>query len=111
MLWFLYSFVAFLCFKAMNETKHLNLLDAVTLMALGSIGFLMPVPGGIGAYHAVIIISLTEIYKISEKASISFAYLAHTTQTSIIIILGIISLLLISASTKKNKENVNNKAD
>jgi hypothetical protein len=103
LLWTMYTLVTYFCFQSIKSLSYLTIIDALTLTAIGSIGFIIPVPGGIGAYHAVVILSLVELYKIKRDVAISFAYLAHSSQTLLIIILGTVSLFLIFLTNKKNK--------
>ena len=78
-------------FLAMSETNSLDFIDAVTIMAIGSLGIVFPSPGGIGTYHAIVIGILTGIYGISRDISITFAYVVHAAQTGMIIIVGTIA--------------------
>ncbi len=38
----------------LNETSHLSFVDGLTILAIGSLGIVAPVPGGIGAYHFIV---------------------------------------------------------
>jgi hypothetical protein len=69
-------------------------------MAIGSLGIVAPVPGGIGAYHFIVTALLIEIYQIESSAATSFAYIAHTSQITMIIVFGILSYLLLFIKQK-----------
>ena len=88
---------------ALSGTSSLNFVDALTIMAIGSIGFVLPSPGGIGTYHYIVVLPLTELYNISKQNATSFAFFAHSSQTLLIIILGGISIFLIFLLKKKSK--------
>ncbi|MDD5571388.1 MAG: lysylphosphatidylglycerol synthase transmembrane domain-containing protein [Bacteroidales bacterium] len=103
LLWTAYTIVSYFCFQSIQQLSHLTVIDALTLTAIGSIGFIIPVPGGIGSYHAVIILTMVELYKIKQGLATSFAYLSHSSQTLLIIVLGSVSLFLIFLTSKKNK--------
>lgn len=103
LLWILYTLMVYLCVFSLDETANLSFFDGITIMVLGSIGIVAPVPGGIGAYHFIIIALLTELYQIGAEAATSFAYIAHTSQMAVIILAGIISYFLLLFIQRKNK--------
>lgn len=105
MIWFLYLIMLMLPFYSFEETAHLNILDGMTILAIGSLGMVAPVPGGIGAYHFLITELLTKLYLIPAFAAAAFATASHAAQTLIILIAGSLSyLLLISKKTKPLNE-------
>jgi hypothetical protein len=65
-----------------------------------------PVQGGIGAYHYIVSQSLM-LFNLSSTDGIVYATLAHTTQTLLVVIIGIVSLFLVFYSNKKKNENKN----
>jgi glycosyltransferase 2 family protein len=103
-IWTLYFMSIYLCFLAIYATSHLGPMAALTLLAVGSLGIVAPVPGGIGTYHFLVILSLTELYGIASEPATSFAYISHASQTLLILLVGGISWISISLTTKaKNK--------
>ena len=60
-------------------------------MALGSLGMVAPVPGGIGAYQFVVKAILTEIYFISSEPAVSYSIILWSAQSAMIIVIGAIS--------------------
>lgn len=103
LLWFAYTLMLWLCVFALDETSHLSLVDGLTIMIIGSLGIVAPVPGGIGAYHFIVIALLTEIYLIADAAATSFAYIAHTSQVALIIVVGTLSYVLLIFIQRKSK--------
>jgi hypothetical protein len=91
----MYILMVYFCFFAIKETYSLTFIDAITIMAIGSLGIVMPVPGGIGTYHAIVIAVLVQIYSISQDTSTTFAYLTHTSQIVSIIVIGGISYFIL----------------
>lgn len=81
LIWFLYGLMLWAPFLMLDETSHLGLLEAITLMAIGSLGVVAPVPGGIGAYHFIGKAVLVELYGISGTSAGSFVALTHAGQT------------------------------
>ncbi len=101
LIWSLYYLTVYLCFFAIPATSHLSPAAGLTLLAVGSLGILAPVPGGIGTYHFMTIITLTELYSISPEPATSYAYIAHATQIIVSIVIGSISWFILSLQAKK----------
>ncbi len=111
MIWFNYFLMVCLCFYAIEGTSHLGLREGVTVLSLGSLGIVAPVPGGIGTYHFIVIKTLTELYNIIPEAAVSYAYIAHASQIVMLLTVGLFSLIMISFIRKKTsyfKNNPNN---
>jgi len=105
MIWFLYLVMIILPFYAFAETKLLTFLDGITILGIGSLGIVAPVPGGIGSYHFVVTEVLTQLFDISVKAAAAYATANHASQTIMIIVVGIVSyFLLILVKTKARNE-------
>ena len=60
--------------------EGLGALDALFLMSVGSISSIIPVPGGFGAYHYIITLSLSALYGIPTETGLIFAVLSHESQ-------------------------------
>jgi uncharacterized protein (TIRG00374 family) len=105
-IWFLYVMMTFIAFNALTETTHLNFMDGVTIMAIGSLGIVAPVPGGIGAYQFIVTAMLVEIYGIASEPAASFSIILWFTQSLLIISVGILSYyLLMFKKTKVTHDN------
>jgi uncharacterized membrane protein YbhN (UPF0104 family) len=61
------------------------------------------VPGGIGAYHYIVKVTLTELYQVEANAAMSFATISHAGQTLLNILAGAVSYFLIGVFAKKQK--------
>jgi len=85
LIWTLYFLTAYLGFFAIGATSHLSPLAGLTLLAVGSLGILAPVPGGIGTYHFITIATLTQLYAIAPEPATSYAYISHALQMVVII--------------------------
>lgn len=101
LMWGFYTLTTYLCFKALNSTSHLWFIDALTVMALGSIGTLAPTPGGIGAYQYFVKITLIGLFLIPEAPAISYANIVYFTQWFMIILVGGISWIILFLSDRK----------
>lgn len=103
-IWMLYFLMVYLCFFAISSTAHLGVATGITLLAVGSLGIVAPVPGGIGTYHFLTITALTELYNIAPEPAISYAYISHATQMVVIIAAGALSWVLISLEQKRSRQ-------
>lgn len=104
LIWMCYLLTVYFCFFAIEATAHLSIQAAVTLLAVGSLGIVAPVPGGIGTYHFLTILTLTELYGIVSEPATSYAYISHAIQTLVIIIIG--SAAWFSISFQKKTGNI-----
>lgn len=104
LMWGFYTLTIYLCFQSITATKHLTFIDALTVMALGSIGTLVPTPGGIGAYQYFVTLSLITLFFIEKSTASAFANLVYFTQWLMINIIGSISWVLLFLSDKKKTE-------
>lgn len=101
-IWVLYFLMVYVVFFALGATSHLGVAAGLTLLVTGSLGIVAPVPGGVGTYHFMVIITLTELYGIASEPATSYAYLAHASQMVMIIVLGAFSWMMLSINMKKN---------
>lgn len=102
-IWLFYAVMTYLPFKMLSESSHLTFVDGITLMALGSLGIVAPVPGGIGTYHYIVKVILTEIYGVQDVAAMSYATIVHAGQTMFNVIVGAASYVLIGILARKQK--------
>lgn len=105
-IWIFYILMTYVAFFALDDTSGLNFGDGVTIMALGSLGIVAPVPGGIGAYQFIVKAILVEIYSVASEPAASFSIILWATQALLIISLGIFSyyMLLFKKSVKNEKD-------
>ena len=90
-IWIMYVLMSYAIILALPELSGLGFIDALFISAVGNIASVIPVPGGIGAYHYLVALSLSSLYAASWETGILFATLSHELHAAIIIILGIIS--------------------
>ena len=109
-IWIMYFLMTYICFFSMQETSHLTLADGLFVLVLGGIGMVIPTPGGVGSYHAIVMIGLSvlgvgTIY-LGEggdpsNPALLFPTIVHVAQTLVAIIMGSIGLLILFLSKKK----------
>ena len=95
-IWFLYFLMTWLGFQAFGPTSHLGLTAALTVFAFGTLGMVIPSPGGMGTFHALAIASLTLFYGIKGDDAFSVANIIFfSVSIGFNILLGILSLILL----------------
>ena len=99
-IWTLYFFMLYVIFFCFAETSGLSPGAGLSSLVLGSIG-IMITPGGIGLYPAIIQETLI-LYGISKATGLALGWIAWTAQTAMIIIIGGISLLLLTFNKEPN---------
>jgi uncharacterized protein (TIRG00374 family) len=100
LLWFFYLLSTWLCFYALEATSSLGLLAGLSALVFGSLGMIVPVQGGIGAFHWMVAEGLT-LYAIPKIEGLAFATLIHSSQILVILTIGGLSLLPILLSDKR----------
>lgn len=93
-IWLTYWLMAASTVWAAPFLEHLDVIDALFLSLVGGIGFAVPVPGGIGAFHFVISLALSMVYGIPMEMGIVYATLSHTSQAITQIFFGVVSYVV-----------------
>jgi uncharacterized membrane protein YbhN (UPF0104 family) len=88
LIWIMYWLMAAGTMWAVPFLDHLNFVDALFLSLVGGLGFFVPVPGGIGAFHYVISIALLGVYGVPIEIGLIYATLSHTSQAITQILFG-----------------------
>lgn len=98
LIWLMYYLMIFFMSYAFRETTALSAANILYLMTVGGLAQLVPVQGGIGAYHSAmkIGIPILGIAAITPNLAMAFATLNHATQTIMQIFTGGIALAMIS---------------
>ena len=100
-IWAMYILMSFCILKAVPEMSGLNLMDAMFFSAIGNLASVVPVPGGIGAYH-YLVASAVGFYGLSWDMGILYATLNHEIHAVIVAILGLVCYLHGVRSSRKN---------
>jgi len=103
LIWLFYAIMVFMPVYMLQETSHLIFVDGLTILAIGSLGIVAPVPGGIGAYHFIVKSILVELYAVEANAAGSFAAITHAGQTILNLVLGALSYFYMMVVNKKQK--------
>lgn len=89
LIWVMYWLMAASTVWAAPFLEGLDIIDALFLSLVGGLGFAVPVPGGIGAFHFIISLTLSVIYGIPMEVGIIYATLSHTSQAITQILFGL----------------------
>ena len=104
-IWLCYFCMTYLMFFSIPETSSLKPIDGLFILVIGSFGMVIPVQGGFGAFHGMVILGLS-LYGISVDKAFVYAVLSHESQTLMVIIAGGISLIKVFSSAPKDKKVV-----
>ena len=88
-IWMTYWFMAASTVWAAPFLDGLDLIDALFLSLVGGLGFAVPVPGGIGAFHFIISMALSAMYGVPVELGVVYATLSHTSQAITQILFGL----------------------
>lgn len=105
-IWLMYMLMSYYTFLALPGLEHLDFMDALFLSSVGNIASVIPVPGGFGAYHYLIAISLQSIYGASWEMGLLYATLNHELHAALIIVLGVISYFTVMIRRRKTTNKV-----
>ena len=95
-IWTMYILMFWCTLRALPALDGLSMTDALFLSAVGNIASVIPVPGGIGAYHYLVALSLQSLYGLDWDSGILVATLGHEAHAILIIVIGVISYLRLS---------------
>lgn len=94
-IWVSYFLMTYIMFKAFAPTEHLGAVQALVVFVFGTLGMLVPSPGGMGSYHFLVGEGL-QIFGISPADSFSFANIIFfSLQIGCNVLFGIIALLIV----------------
>lgn len=105
-IWLLYYLMLYVVFFAFDFTSELSPLVGLTIFAMSTIGMVLPVQGGIGTWHfmviACLLIYLPDVENIKSLAR-AFAFLAHGSMNIMLIVAGVFSVIALPLLNKKKK--------
>jgi hypothetical protein len=102
-IWIMYLLSTWCGFFAIDQTSKLGLTDALTVLAMGSVGMILA-PGGIGAY-ALLVMNTVALYNIpKEPYGLALGWLLWFGQFLSFVIFGVISFILLpKVNRQQNK--------
>jgi uncharacterized protein (TIRG00374 family) len=99
-IWTCYWFMCVCIIQAFPAVGHLTIMDALLLMAAGSLSSMVPAPGGFGTYHYFVTLTLSGLFGVPWETGIVYATLAHESQAITIMVSGLVSYLLLTLRRK-----------
>lgn len=106
LLWACYWVMSYTTILAFPQVSDLNWADAMFLMVVGGMGWIVPVQGGIGAYHFILSLAMASIYGIPQTSGVVFATISHESQALTMLVCGAVSLFSIYLSKTKKRKTV-----
>ncbi len=100
-IWFMYFIMSYLLVFAFPSTSHLTPLAGLILLIIGGIGMSAPVQGGIGVFHVIVALGLTELYNIPKVDAVAYATVSHESQALLAIMLGAVSFVMLFINKRK----------
>lgn len=106
LIWLTYWLTSLTTIYAFPQVGHLNGIDALFLMIIGGFGWVVPVQGGLGAYHFIVSLALAKVYGIAQATGVVFATISHEAQALVMILCGAVSLISVSMWKKSSKNKL-----
>ena len=101
-IWVMYYLMLYVVFFSFDFTSNLSPVAGLTTFVLGSFGMVAPVQGGIGAWHFMVTQSLM-VYGVIKSNGLVFAFLAYTSMTALMVVMGSISMLVLPFVNKRKQ--------
>lgn len=106
-IWVCYYFAAYLVCFALPETSNFTFADGFFIIVVGTLGMMVPASGGIGAFHFALKLGISALFlsmgKSAEEGAeigLSYAFLSHTMQLVIMLLMGIISIPMLAKAKR-----------
>jgi glycosyltransferase 2 family protein len=90
--WLMYYGMSLVVFFALPATSNLGWGAGLSILVVGTLGMAAPVQGGVGVYHLLVQSTLL-LYGIPKEAGMAYALLVHTSQTLLVVLMGVLSFI------------------
>ncbi len=101
-IWLCYILTVLVMFKSIKETIDLGISAASAVIVFGTFAFAL-VQGGIGAYQLIVMETLI-IYGIDKNVGFAIGWISWTSQTLLIIVLGLIAVVVMGINKPKSNQ-------
>ena len=102
-IWMSYYLAAYLICFALPETADLTFADGFFIIVVGTLGMMVPASGGIGAFHFALKLGMMALFLSMGKnpeeggeVGLSYAFISHTMQLVLMIVMGVISIPMLA---------------
>lgn len=117
-IWVSYYFAAYLVCFALPETADFTFADGFFLIVVGTLGMMVPASGGIGAFHFAMKLGISALFlsmgkdaKEGGEIGLSYAFISHTMQMVIMLVMGLISIPMLAKARNEAVKNNNTISD
>ncbi len=93
-IWSMYYFMVYICIYAMPQTAQLSMANVLFVMVAAGMGMLVPVPGGVGSYHYLVVLALG-LLGVEATTALGFATLVHSGQALMAIVAGVVAMVYV----------------
>lgn len=104
-IWLMYYGMLLVVFPALPFTEYLGPGAAMFIMVAAAVGIIVPVPGGIGAYHYLVMLALS-IIGLSKDDGLTYATIVHSSQTLQLLLGGLVGMVFFSLQKRKRNREV-----
>jgi uncharacterized protein (TIRG00374 family) len=98
----MYFLQTYTMFFALKSTSALGLGDALFVLVLSSLSFVIPVQGGIGAYHWIVSMGLT-IFGLTREVGMVYATISHSVTSIVLMLLGATAMIYVFCGDRFRK--------
>lgn len=106
LIWIGYFFYFYITFYAFEFTKELGIVVGLIAFTMSSIAVAVPVQGGIGPWHFMVIATLV-CFGVKETDAAAFALVVHTVQTIWLGLTGLVGVVALPIINRK-KQTIDN---
>ncbi|MFN0032226.1 MAG: lysylphosphatidylglycerol synthase transmembrane domain-containing protein [Flavobacteriales bacterium] len=99
-IWALWLLMAYCSMSALQETEHLTFADTIFFTAAGSLGMIVPTPGGAGAFHGMSVLAFQALGYNGETGRI-YALISWSLKTAFDILVGALGFVLVTSKKIK----------
>lgn len=99
LIWVAYYVMYYMYLPAFGPTEHLGFTVALMVFVFGAFGIVIPSPGGMGSYHALVIAALA-IYGVTGSDAFSFANFSFFATQFVNVVLGLAAIIFLPMINK-----------
>lgn len=99
-IWASYFLYFYITFYAFDFTRHLGFTAGLIAFALSSLSMAIPTNGGMGVWHAAVVLSLG-LYGVTKNSGEAFAFAVFAIQSLWIVVCGLFSMFALSLRDSK----------
>ncbi len=101
-IWCCWIVMTYLSMLAMDITADMTLADTIFFVAAGSLGMMVPTPGGAGSFHGMSILAFETLGYSSQTGKI-YSLLSWSVKTAFEIIVGVLGFFIVSKHIPKKQ--------